>query len=136
MIADSAKLTRKQELFITALLAEATIAGAAQKAGISEATALRWMKLPTFQEEYRQARRAVFDQAISAMQRLAITAVATLARNLHADAPPAVQVAAAKAILEHAKSAGMEEILERLARLESSIAEREAADHHPARRWA
>jgi phage terminase small subunit len=136
MIADSAKLTRKQELFITALLAEDTIANAANKAGISEATALRWMKLPSFQEEYRQARRAVFDQAISAMQRLAITAVATLSRNLEADAPPAVQVAAAKVILEHAKTANLEEILERLARLEAAIAEREEADQHPTRRWA
>src|SRR5690348_7830426 len=127
MIADSAnsaKLTRKQEIFITTLLAEAKIADAANKAGISEATALRWMKLPSFQEEYRQARRAVFDQAIAAMQRLATSAVETLSRNLEDSAPPAVQVAAAKVILEHAKSASLEEILERLARLEAAIAER------------
>jgi DNA-binding MurR/RpiR family transcriptional regulator len=136
MIADSAKLTRKQELFIVALLAEATIADAAKKVGISEPTALRWMKISAFQEEYRQARRAVFDQAISAMQRLATTAVEALSRNLHADAPPAVQVGAARTILEHAKTANLEEILERLARLETIIMEREEAAQHPARRWA
>ena len=136
MIADSAKLTRKQEQLIVALLAEDTIAGAAHTAGISEATALRWMKLPTFQEDYRQARRAVFDQAISAMQRLAVTAVETLSRNLQADAPPAVQVTAAKVILEHAKAASLEEIAERLARLEAIIAEQDEADRYPARRRA
>lgn len=50
------KQTRKQSIFIANLLAEPTVKEAAQKSGIGEATAYRWMKDPAFQESYREAR--------------------------------------------------------------------------------
>lgn len=42
------KLSRKQEALVAALLIEPTHAAAALKAGISEATLHRWLRLPGF----------------------------------------------------------------------------------------
>jgi len=62
------KLSRKQEAFISALLMAPTLADAAQTAGIGEVTAWRWLKEQTFQTAYRDARRAVVQQAITQVQ--------------------------------------------------------------------
>lgn len=115
------KLSRKQDALILALLTSPTIKQAAHKAGISEPTARRWLKEASFQTAYREASRATFDQAIVSLQQLAVSAVVTLARNLKPEVPPAVQVRAATAILEHAREAEMQEILERLERLEAML---------------
>lgn len=59
------KLSRKQEALISALLLAPTLADAAHTAGIGEVTAWRWLKDPAFQTAYREARRAVVQQAIT-----------------------------------------------------------------------
>lgn len=119
MITPVKKLTRRQEALLLALFEEPTITRAAKRAKVSEVQAHRWLKEETFQSEYRQARVRIFDQTIVDLQRLAVSAVAALARNLKADAPPHVQVQAAKVVLEHAKEgADLQELLERVKRLE------------------
>ena len=89
------KLSRKQELFIAALLREPTLAAAAKATGIGEVTSWRWLKHAAVQTAYREARREVVQQAIAQMQRAAGLAVETLCRVLRNDdddAPAAARV--------------------------------------------
>jgi hypothetical protein len=94
------KLTRKQELAIAALLEEPTILRAATRARVSERTLRTWLRQPGFQAEFRAAKRAVVEGAITRLQQTALEAVLSLSRNLDCH-QPSVEVAAAKAVLEY-----------------------------------
>jgi hypothetical protein len=114
------KLSRKQEALISALLTAPTLADAAQTAGIGEVTAWRWLKEPTFQTTYREARRQVVQQAIVQVQRATGEAVETL-RNVMQDSesPASARVSAAKVILETAtKWVEVEDLEARITALE------------------
>jgi hypothetical protein len=50
-------LGRKQEDDMAALLTQRNVEEATRAAGIGTSTLLRWLKLPEFQEAYREARR-------------------------------------------------------------------------------
>lgn len=115
---------RQYDLAIAFLLTEPTIAAAAEKAGVSEGTLIRWMKDPGFDAAYRQARRKVVERSIGRLQQASGEAVEALQRNLQCGAPPA-EIAAARAILDkaiqgleisdlQAKVARLEEILSKL----------------------
>src|SRR5262245_39565095 len=114
------KLSRKQEALISALLTAPTLADAAQTAGIGEVTAWRWLKEPTFQTAYRDARRAVVQQAITQVQQATGEAVETL-RSVMQDpeAPASAKVSAAKNILDTAvKAVEVEDLEARITALE------------------
>src|SRR5262245_10795072 len=97
------KRTRKQEALISALLTAPSLATAAQHAGLSEVTAWRWLKDATFRAAYREARRAVVQQAITQVQQATGEAVETLRSVMQdAEAPASARVSAAKAVLETA----------------------------------
>src|SRR4029453_7077817 len=97
------KLTRKQEALISALLTAPSLAAAAQQAGLSEVTAWRWLKDATFQAAYREARRAVVQQAIVQVQHATGTAVQTLVAVMQDnESPSSARVSAARSILEMA----------------------------------
>ena len=109
------KRQRQEEVAISALLSETTITEAATKVGINESTLRRWLAEPAFQSRYREARRQVVEQAVSALQRAAGKSVEALQRNLTCGVPTA-EIAAAKAILDQAFR-GME-VLDLAARIE------------------
>lgn len=115
------KLSRKQEALISALLTAPTLAAAAHTAGIGEVTAWRWLKDTGFQASYREARRAVVQQAIVQVQRATGEAVETLRAVMQdANAPASAKVSAAKTILETAvKAVELEDLEARLAVLEA-----------------
>ncbi len=94
-------MNAKKEKLLAALLVSPTIEKAAKIAGISEATALRWMKDAEFSAAYRDARREVVSHALSGLQGACGDAVATL-RAVACDStgPASSRVSAAKAILE------------------------------------
>lgn len=96
------KLTRKQEALIAALLCEPTHATAGAKAGVSEATLHRWLRLPEFQAAYRQARRELVEGAIGRIQAATGQAVDTLLAVATGGAKDADRVRAAVALLDHA----------------------------------
>jgi Arc/MetJ family transcription regulator len=96
------KLGRKQETLIAALLTEPTHAAAATKAGISEATAQRWLRLPEFQAAYCQARRELVEGAIGRMQAATGQAVDTLLAVANDGEKDSDRVRAAVALLDHA----------------------------------
>ena len=103
------------------MLAHPTIADAARSIGVGESTLRRWLREPAFCEAYRVARRQAVEVAIGTLQQAAAEGVTTLRRNMSETTPPAVQVRAAVAILEHA-ARGVEllDLAERVAALEES----------------
>src|SRR6266852_1157532 len=100
------KLSRKQDALISALLLAPTLAAAAHTVGIGEVTAWRWLKDATFQAAYREARRAVVQQAIVQIQGACGESVETL-RTIMRDpeASASARVSAARTILETAVKA-------------------------------
>jgi hypothetical protein len=96
------KLTGKQEPLIAALLTEPTQAAAAAKAGVSEATLHRWLRLPAFRAAYRQARRELVEGAVGRIQAAAGQAVDTLLAVARGGAKDGDRVRAAVALLDHA----------------------------------
>src|SRR5215475_10010054 len=96
------KLNDRQEALIAALLTEPTHATAAAKAGVSEATLSRWLRLPEFQAAYRLARRELVEGAVGRIQAAAGQAVDTLLAVARDGAKDSDRVRAAVALLDHA----------------------------------
>jgi hypothetical protein len=96
------KLVRKQEALIVALLTESTHAAAASKAGVSEATVQRWLRLPEFRTAYRRARRELVEAAVGCIQAATGQAVDTLLAVAKDGAKDGDRVRAAVALLDHA----------------------------------
>ena len=71
MIDHSAKLGKKKEQAVLALLEYSTVRKAAQAVGVGEATLFRWLQIPEFQQAYREGKRQVVDHAISRLQKAA-----------------------------------------------------------------
>ena len=111
-------LSHKQEKAIAALLSEATVASAAEKAGVGEVTLYRWLKLPDFLAAYREARREVVEKAVAQMQQSSWAASATLIRLLGSSSD-SIRLRAAQTILDQANK-GLEliDFEERLTALE------------------
>src|SRR5947208_2259065 len=98
-----AKLPRKQEAAIAALLQSRSVEEAAQVVQVSANTLRRWMELTEFRTAYLQARRIAVMQASARMQQNAAAAASVLLK-LMADSttPPASRVRAAVCVLERA----------------------------------
>jgi hypothetical protein len=114
------KFGRKQEDAIAALLTQRNVEEAARAAGIGARTLLRWLKLPEFQNAYRQDRRDAFHQAIARLQQGTSAAATTLLKAMIEPGTPAsVRVRAADSVLNHAsKAIEIEDIEARLSELE------------------
>jgi hypothetical protein len=121
MIGHGEKLSRKQDQVITALVTCASITEAAAQCGLADVTLRRWLKQEPFQAAYREARRAVVQQAITQVQRATGEAVETLRRVMQdAEASASARVSAAKTILETAvKAVEVEDLEARITALEA-----------------
>src|SRR5947209_3031013 len=95
------RLSRKQEQAIAALLAEPSIRAAAGEAGVSEKCLRLWLKLPTFQAAYRQARQELLQRAVGRLLRSTDNAVSALNRAMACGQTP-MELKAAAAVLTHA----------------------------------
>lgn len=120
-----AGLSPRQELAISALLHEPTIARAAAAANVGERTLHKWLTQERFAEAYRRARRSVFEQAVSLTQRYASLAVQTLAKVMTDHSSPwNAKVAAATSMLRFAREAiELEDLAARLEAVERRVAE-------------
>ena len=117
-------LSHKQEKAIAALLSEATVSSAAEKAGVGEVTLDRWLKLPDFLAAYREARREVVEKSVAQMQQSSWAASTTLIRLLGSGSD-SIRLRAAQTILDQAnKGLEMIDFEERLAALEQQSEER------------
>jgi hypothetical protein len=114
--------TRKLEQFVTAMLAHRTVEAAAAAAGISPATAYRWLADPAVQQRIGEA---LSEGMHSAMQRLQLNATRA-ADNLDelqrtAESEP-VRLGASRAILELGlRWIETSDVIARLERLENFI---------------
>jgi hypothetical protein len=93
------KQTAKQEALIAALLTEPTHAAAVAKAGVSEATLHRWLRLPEFQAAWRRARRELVEGAVGRIQAATGQAVDALLAVATRGPKPGDRVRAAVALL-------------------------------------
>ena len=120
-----AKLNRKMESAVVALLSSKNQEEAAKTAGVGTATLLRWQKLPEFQKAYREARRAAHGQSTARLHQASSAAVTTLLRTMvDAGTPASTKVRAAEIVLNHsAKAIEIEDIEARVAELERAAEE-------------
>ncbi len=120
MAGHGAKLGRKQEEAIAALLTHRNLEDAAHAAGIGTRTLIRWMKLPEFETAYRAARRLAFGQSIARLQQGATAAATTLLKMMvDPTAPHSCRLRAADSVLSHAaKAIELEDIDFRVSELE------------------
>jgi len=132
----AAKLTRKAEQAIAALLEHPTIAEAALSCGVSERSLWRWLQRDDFQKRYRESQRAVVDSAISELQAATKEAVTTLRRNLNCGNFFA-ENAAAQAILTHSfKAIEMRELQEQIDEIKTLLETKRRSGKHEPRRTA
>jgi hypothetical protein len=114
------KHARRAEAAILALLTEPSIEAAADRAGVSKSTLLRWQQEPSFRDQYRAARRSVVEGTIGRLQQATAQAVDALCRNLTCGVPPS-EIAAAKAIIDQAiKGVELVDLAERVDALEQA----------------
>jgi hypothetical protein len=59
----------KQTYFVVVLSRAQLAQEAARSIGVTQNTLLSWMKVPEFQKDYREARRAAFGQAIARLSK-------------------------------------------------------------------
>jgi hypothetical protein len=120
MTGHGAKLGRKKEQAIVALLKCRTVEEAAESIGVAAKTLYRWQKLPEFDREYREAMLSQFRHSLARLQQASVPAV-TVLRNILADAkaPLAVKARCAYYILDQTRRAvETDEIERRVAELE------------------
>ncbi len=131
----SENLTPKQELLLVALLATGEAKRAAERAGVSETSAWRWLQTDVFQSRYKAARRELVEVAMSQLQ-ADCGAAARVLREIAEDASvlASSRVAAAKTILELSiRAVELSDLAERVARLEELLAEQEKVK---GKKWA
>lgn len=122
------ELSKNQEKLLIALMTTATIKDASAQAGITTATAYKYLNDPVFKEEYRRVRREAFEQATSKIVGSVDEAVEVLRTVMNDEEEVgATRVQAARTIIANAfKSYEMQEVQERLDELEDLIREGQA----------
>jgi hypothetical protein len=120
MAGHGAKMGRKREAAIAALLSQPNVDQAARVAGVGARTLWRWMKEPEFDAEYRAAKRAAFGQAVARLQQGTSAAATTLLKTMiEPNTPASVRIRAAECVLNHAmKAIEIEDIEARVSELE------------------
>src|SRR5947209_3657073 len=91
-------LTPKQQKLITALLTPHSMGVAAAAAGVTPATAYRWLKLPHVQTALKAAQQEMFEAALDELKAGMSEAIAGLRKHIGADVEvtAATQIAAIK----------------------------------------
>jgi hypothetical protein len=88
-------------VLIAALVAGATHAEAAREAGVGERTVYRRLAEPAFRAELQRRRSQIVDNVLGWLVAASTEAVETLVRLQQPGAPAAVQLSAARAILDN-----------------------------------
>ncbi len=101
MAGNPGDLTRRQEAAIVALIAEPTVARAAENAGVALRTLERWLSVDSFVAAYRAAAARTFDAALADVAAATSQAARTLRQSLDAESE-SVRLTAARAILDSA----------------------------------
>ena len=121
---ESEKLTNRQLLAITQIIASSTLEEARKKARISKGTLYAWLKDETFKTELKQQRDKVVKEALGRLKYAMTKAVNNLIKLI--DSPrPSLRRWVCKDIIEYnQKTIELEDIEERLDKIERIISER------------
>jgi len=112
------------ETLLLALACGATVEAAAAKAGVSESTAYRRLKIPAFQERLRDLRADMVQRTAAMLTAAAGEAVKTLLALQRDAVPPATRLGAARAVLEMGmKVRETAELEQRIAAIEEQLAQ-------------
>lgn len=99
------EISRRQELFLTALLEHPSVSAAAKVSGVSVSTGFRYLNDETFSKIYRERRRKAFGQVSAVLTKVANMAVVTLAEIINdKSAPMTARVNSCRTILQYAQS--------------------------------
>ena len=122
IVGHGSKFGRKKEAAIEALVTQRNIEEAARSVGIGKQTLLRWMKMPEFQADQQEARRAIVSQTNGRLQQASGVAASTLLKIMVDPIESAsVRVRAADSVLDRANQAiESEDVQVRLAALEQA----------------
>jgi len=117
--------TRKQEIFLEALLSGSTIVASAEKAGVTNQTAHNWLDNTVFSQAYEKARKQLLDQSLANLHSKFGKAVETLERHLDAGTRtiPRDQIEASKTVITQTIQTA--QLVERIRDLEAQLAVRE-----------
>ena len=114
---------KADELLLTTLACGVSVEVAAQKAGISRATAFRRLQDPDFQSQLQQLRADMLNRAAATLTAAATEAIKTLLSLLQSTVPPATRLGASRSILEFGlKMREVADLEERLKALEERMA--------------
>jgi hypothetical protein len=115
------KKSRKLDAFIAGLLSRQTVEDAAA-AGISTASAYRWMRDPDVVERLRQARREAWGRAMAQLQEAGPEAVEALRKILREGEGESARVSASRTLLELGlRAVEIGDIEERIGKLEAIV---------------
>jgi hypothetical protein len=114
------KKSQKLDAFVEAMMTHRTVESAAAAAGISPATAYRWMHDQDVIERLRQARQQAWSRAMAQLQEAGPEAVEALRKILREAEGESPRVSAAKAVLDLGiRAVELESIEDRIAKLEA-----------------
>lgn len=118
------ELTPKQEAVALAIATGQTIRDAAASIDIHERTVYRWIAAsPAFRERVRELRKALFDEAVGRLAKLAGKAIDTIGGLLDSDSEP-IKLSAGKTISDlWPKLREQTDLAEQLAELQRKIEE-------------
>jgi hypothetical protein len=125
-----AKLKRKQEEAMLALLTNRSVEDAAHAVKIAPRTLYRWLNEPQFEKAYRTARRSAFGQGTARLQQASNAAVSSVLKIMvDQQTPAATRLRAADLVLTHgAKAIEIEDIEARVAELERAAEAAQASE--------
>jgi hypothetical protein len=113
------KYSRKAQAAIGALLESSSLPEASEKCGVSPRTLRRWLANPEFEKAYGEARSRLLENAINCLRVKSLEASNVLVSiSNDREAPAAVRVSAARAIISLAIGSEVLELEERLSELE------------------
>jgi hypothetical protein len=116
-----------EEIFMMALACGATTETAAEKAGVSRATAFRRLQDPAFRSRLQEIRSDMVHRAAGTLTAASTEAIKTLLSLQQATVPPATRLGAARSILEIGiKMREVADLDERLTALEERMAKEES----------
>ena len=118
-----AKITRKDEVLIAALLSNPTVRAAAKAVGRSETQVYARLRDPDFKAQYNAARHELLEQSTATLQGHLSEAVETMTAIMRdTEAPHQTRLNAAEAIMRNSlKLTEQTDIIERLDRLENGL---------------
>lgn len=125
----SDSLSPKHHRAIAALLSAPSVKKAAEEIGVTERTIFSWLKIPAFKAAYRETQRETFKHSIAITQKYLPHAVQTLVQVMvDKNAKESARVSAATALMKYGReSIELDEVVERVEKLEADAAAREKA---------